>query len=161
MTLCSTESVLYIYLVFTLVPVFHQQTVPSWWSWSGGRSDARLGCGTWRWNVHLSHTDGTEWSEINRERMWKLLHRSSLYWLLHFTKYLLSYSRRVWNVEYNQKKATLVSGSLISTCMPKPGVDGRKEPACLSHSCVLYLPKKTQINLNTVCSYAPLKTEKI
>lgn len=41
---------------------------------------------------------------------------------------------------YKQKQATLVSGSLISTCMPKPGVDGRKEPACLSHSCVLYLP---------------------
>ena len=37
-------------------------------------------------------------------------------------------------------KITLVSGSLISTCMPKPGVAGRKEPVCLSHSCVLYFP---------------------
>ena len=35
---------------------------------------------------------------------------------------------------------TLVSGSLISTCMPSPGVAGRKEFACLSHSCVLYFP---------------------
>lgn len=50
---------------------------------------------------------------------------------------------RVHNIKNISYKHTLESGSLISTCMPKPGVDGRKEPACLSHNCVLYFPKKT------------------
>ena len=31
---------------------------------------------------------------------------------------------------------TLPSGSFTSTCIPSPGVEGRKDSDCLSHSCV-------------------------
>jgi len=50
---------------------------------------------------------------------------------------------------------TLVSGSLISTCMPSPGVAGRKELACLSHSWVLYFPGR---HMNTIYTHTHTHT---
>lgn len=114
------------------IPAFLQQTKPSWWSWSADRSDVLQACGRWRWIGPLTHTDEREWSGRH-----------------HAGKSLKSISRTC-SVFYITIHCvlTFVSGSLISTCMPSPGVDGRKELLCLSHSWVLYFPVSTHNTLN-------------